>query len=370
MIFEKTGEGVTYEAAVEDAKLKLNAPEDAELQIEYVREAKKKLFGLKVEPAQVRVWYEVPDPKPAVKAEKPAAKPVEKAAEKKPSDKKPTEKKQSEKKEEKSSKPEAHKAKEPKPAKNEAAKAAPKAEAANNEQKEAPVKEASKTLIPTDENDATVKYLKMLVEGMGIEDSKIILEKYDDSDEYVYTIDCGDADGALIGRRGETLDAIQYLLRLSINKGLDEDKHRKVSVNVGNYREKRNDNLRSLAAKSARQVLKYGRNVALEPMNPYERRIIHTAIQGIEGVTSHSVGSDSNRKVIISLEEGVEPTNPSRGGYNNRGGRRDGGRGGRGGRGGYQKKEPYKPAVTREPRKDAAGSLYGKIEIPAKNEEE
>lgn len=346
MIIEKIGEGTSFEAAVEDAKFKLMAPEDAELHFETIREAKKKLFGLKIEPAQVKVWYEAPDPKPEKKIEKPAKPEVkaEKKAEAKPAAAKAAEKKA-----------------EKKPAEKKAE--APKAEPA-------PVKEPSKTLIPTDENDATVKYLRMLVEGMGIENSSIILEKYDDSDEYVYTIDCGDADGALIGRRGETLDAIQYLLRLSINKGLDEDKHRKVSVNVGNYREKRNDNLRSLAAKSARQVLKYGRNVALEPMNPYERRIIHTAIQSIEGVTSHSVGSDSNRKVIISLEEGVEPTNPSRGGYNNRGGRRDGGRGGRGGRGGYQKKEAYKPTVTREPRKDAAGSLYGKIEIPAKKEEE
>ncbi len=79
------------------------------------------------------------------------------------------------------------------------------------------------------------------------------------------------------------------------------------------------------------------------------------------------MGSDSNRKVIISLEEGVTPTNPSRGGYN-RGGRRQGG-GGRGGRGGYQKKEAYNPAVTREPRKDSEGSLYGKIEVPKKTEE-
>lgn len=360
MIIEKIGEGTSFEAAVEDAKLKLMAPEDAELHFETIREAKKKLFGLKIEPAQVKVWYEVPDPKPEKKTERPAAKlevKSEKPASAKPAEKKNPEKKSAEKKSE---------------AKSQEKKAeAPKAKPAPAKVEPAPVQEESKTVIPTDENDATVKYLRMLVEGMGIENSTITLEKYDDSDEYVYTIDCGDADGALIGRRGETLDSIQYLLRLSINKGLDEDKHRKVSVNVGNYREKRNENLRALAAKSARQVLKYGRNVALEPMNPYERRIIHTAIQGIEGVTSHSVGSDSNRKVIISLEEGVEPTNPSRGGYNNnRGGRRDGGRGGRGGRGSYQKKEPYKPSVTREPRKDAAGSLYGKIEIPAKKEEE
>ena len=101
-------------------------------------------------------------------------------------------------------------------------------------------------------------------------------------------------------------------------------------------------------------------------MNPYERRIIHTAIQGIEGVTSHSVGYDNERKVVISLEEGVTPTNPSKGGYNNR---RGGNNNRRGGGKPYQKKEAYKPAQTREPRKDNAGSLYGKIEIPSKAED-
>ena len=124
-----------------------------------------------------------------------------------------------------------------------------------------------------------------------------------------------------------------------------------------------------LAAKNARTVLKYGRNVALEPMNPYERRIIHTAIQQIEGVTSFSTGVDSGRRVIIALEEGVTPSNPSKGGYNKRDNYRGGNRGGgnRRGGGGYHKKEAYQPAVTREPRKDSAGSLYGKIEITQKS---
>ena len=227
------------------------------------------------------------------------------------------------------------------------------------------------TYLPIEENDAAANYLKTIISGIGIEDAKITLAKEENDNEYIYTVDCGREDGALIGRRGETLDAIQYLLRLSINKGLSDDKHRKVSVNVGNYREKRNENLRQLAAKNARTVLKYGRNVALEPMNPYERRIIHTEIQKIEGVTSFSTGVDSGRRVIIALEEGVTPTNPSKGGYNKRDNYRGGNRGGdrrgndrRGGGGGYRKKEAYQPAVTREPRKDSAGSLYGKIEIP------
>ena len=371
MIFEKIGEGETYEIAVENAKRLLNAPEDAILHFETIQEAKKRLFGIKKDPAKVKVWYEVKDkPAPQPKKEPAPAKeaaPVKKPApaqEKKPQqEKKPKEQKNEQKPAPaKEKKPQQEKKQEPKPA-------APKAAAA-----EAELPEPVYTPLPIEENDAAANYLKAIVAGIGIEDAKFTLEKEENDNEYIYTIDCGKEDGALIGRRGETLDAIQYLLRLSVNKGLSDDKHRKVSVNVGNYREKRNENLRQLAAKNARTVLKYGRNVALEPMNPYERRIIHTAIQQIEGVTSFSTGVDSGRRVIIALEEGVSPTNPSKGGgYGKRdnyrgGGNRGGGNRRGGGGGGYRKKEAYQPAVTREPRKDSAGSLYGKIEIPQNND--
>ncbi|MBQ7689567.1 MAG: Jag N-terminal domain-containing protein [Clostridia bacterium] len=348
MRIEQTGTGVTVEEAYENAKVLLAAPEDVEIHKEIIQFPKKKLFGLKTEPAKVTAWYEKEDPapKPVKQQERPAKQEKQNA----PKQAKPAQKKE-----------------QPKAA----------APAKTEQPKAAPEEELTRTPVALPENDRTAAYLKMIVSGMGIEQCEISLEKIEETEEFVYNISCGTADGVLIGRRGETLDAIQYLVRLSENKGLDENKHRKISVNVGDYREKRNDNLRALAAKNARRVLKYGRNVALEPMSPYERRIIHTAIQGIEGVTSHSVGSDANRKVIITLEEGVKPTNPSKGGYGkdrsgyardrggyarDRGGRRDGGRG-------YQKREPYQPAVTREPRKDSEGSLYGKIEIPPKTEE-
>ena len=347
MIIEKIGTGKSIAEAYENAKLLLAAPDEAELHQEIIQDAKKKLFGLISEPAKVRVWYEIADkPVKESKAEKPAVK----------------EKKQSETKA-------AAKPREEKPA-HKAAPKAPKAAPAKEEapRSEAPAKaEAKKPVreeIEITENDGAAKYLRMIIEGMGIKEYKLTLSKAADSNEYVYTIEC-EEDGALIGRRGETLDSIQYLLRLSVNKGIDDDKHRKVSVNIGNYREKRNDNLRALAHRSAKQVLKYGRNVILDPMNPYERRIVHTAIQEIEGVTSHSIGQDAGRKVIISLEEGVQPTHPSKGGYNNRG--RNDRRGGR--KGDFRKKEAYQPEVTRAPRKDTAGSLYGKIEIPSKDAE-
>ncbi len=222
--------------------------------------------------------------------------------------------------------------------------------------------------LPDEEKART--YLKAIIEGMGITDYTVDREENDK--DIIYNINCEEDYGILIGRRGETLDAIQYLVRLTAKKSGDETDGARISVNVGNYREKRAENLRALAAKHAKTVLKYGRNVALEPMNPYERRIIHTAIQEIEGVTSHSVGYDSDRKVIISLEEGVKPTHARNDSYNNRrGGNRGGNRGGRGGYNrGNDRRNSAPSAPTRAPRKDSEGSLYGRIEIRKNSEEE
>lgn len=207
-------------------------------------------------------------------------------------------------------------------------------------------------------------YVLTILKNLGVEDAEISIEA--DEEDVRISIECGADYGSVIGRRGETLDAIQYLTRLVINRGSDD--FRRVSINVGNYREKRENTLRALAKKNAAKVRKYGRNVVLEPMNPYERRIIHTTVQEIEGVTSHSVGSDSDRKVVITLEEGVKPTNggynKGRGGYN-KGGNRGGYRGGnRGGSRRYNDGASEPSAPARAPRSDSAGaSLYGKIEI-------
>ena len=113
----------------------------------------------------------------------------------------------------------------------------------------------------------------------------------------------GEAAGMLIGHHGETLDALQYLANLSANKGDDKDDYSKITVDIENYRTKREETLRTLARRMAGRVLKNGRNMTLEPMNPYERRIIHSEIQNIEGVTTYSIGSDDNRKIVICLEE-------------------------------------------------------------------
>ena len=144
-----------------------------------------------------------------------------------------------------------------------------------------------------------------------------------------------------------------------MNKG--KENYKRVSINIGNYREKRAETLRELAKRNAAKVLRNGRNAVLDPMNPYERRIIHTTIQEIEGVESHSVGSDSERKVVITLAEGVKPTNPDRR-YNNRGGKGGYNRGNRGGnRNSSAQSAPQQPA--RSPRSDISNaSRYGKIE--------
>ena len=114
----------------------------------------------------------------------------------------------------------------------------------------------------------------------------------------------GDDSGILIGHHGETLDAIQYLVNLCASRKSTSAKREfvKIVVDIEGYREKREETLRALARRMAAKAVKNRRNVVLEPMNPYERRIIHSEVQGIENVSTHSVGSDENRKIVITYE--------------------------------------------------------------------
>ena len=105
--------------------------------------------------------------------------------------------------------------------------------------------------------------------------------------------------GAVIGRRGDTLDAIQYLTSLSINR--KRDTHVKISIDTENYRQKRQESLERLARKMAGKVLKYKKNMTLEPMNPYERRIIHATLQDFRGITTYSTGNEPNRRVVVAM---------------------------------------------------------------------
>ncbi len=210
-------------------------------------------------------------------------------------------------------------------------------------------------------------YIKTILKGIGIENAEIKTEI--DGEDVKIEIICGDDYGAVIGRRGETLDAIQYLTRLIINKGSEEFK--RVSINVGNYREKREQTLRELAKRTAIKVKKYGRSLSLDPMNPYERRIIHTTVQEIEGVSSHSVGNENARRVIITLADGFKPAG---GGYNRD--ERSGGYRQNSDKDNHQRgRSDYRPKQStpetksqRAPRSDAAAaSLYGRIDTKKEN---
>ena len=114
----------------------------------------------------------------------------------------------------------------------------------------------------------------------------------------------GNAASILIGHHGETLDSLQYLANLAANKKIDGKKgdYVKIAVDVEGYRAKREETLRALARKMASKVLKYKKSVMLEPMNPYERRIIHSEIQNMQGVSTNSIGSENNRKIVIFLD--------------------------------------------------------------------
>ena len=261
MIKECIKKAPTVEEAKNLALLELGLSEFDEYKIEVLKmPEKKKLFGLLGgAPAEVKITVEVPD---EIKKEK-------------PTNKKETAKKDA------SSKP-----------------APEKKTVAKVEKRESVAEilaEKKATLKPTHEYDSTAEYLKSIILGLGME--KCEIEVYADDEEISFELDCGDDYGIVIGRRGETLDAIQYLVRMVANKGISG--YKRVSVNVGNYREKRADVLVSLAKRTAARAVKSGRNITLEPMNPYERRIIHSALQDDKFVYTKSEGEDPFRHVVV-----------------------------------------------------------------------
>ena len=311
MIKEAIGFGDTIDEAREDAALKLGAAEDADVQFEVVTFPKKKTLGLfGGSKAEVRAFVELPDIKPKKEKKK-----AEKVKANKPA---------------------------PEKSKNTEAK---KADAVKEYGESVDISE-----LPADSRPVkAVEFLKPILENLGCENVTFKVAQR----ENAALIDLqGDGLGAIIGHRGETLDALQFLAGLAANNG---GGYYKVSLNIGNYREKREDTLTNLAKRIAEQVLKTGKCRTLEPMNPYERRIIHTAVQGIEGVTSASFDEGINRRVVIGLE-GTE-LKPLRSRDNRRGGRRDDRRS----RGNNRPSNKVEVAPNREPKKDSDIPLYGKI---------
>ena len=265
--------GKTEDEAISKALLQLNMDRD-DVSVEILERAKSGFLGLGSCPAKVRVSYgpeeveelpEVQAPVVEKPVEKKAEKPVtsEKKAEKKPEKKAP--------KKEKSAKPAAPAA-EPAPVKD-------MGEEVNDEKAQA-IRKFLAGLLEQMENQAEVKVYQP-EKGR----YKVILE--------------GENLGALIGRRGETLDAIQQLTSYAVNR---TGGRVRVQLDAEGYREKREQSLQHLARKVANKVVKYRRSVTLEPMNAYERHVIHTALQDVAGVTTYSTGVDPNRRVIVAYD--------------------------------------------------------------------
>ena len=287
--------GKTEDEAIQSALAQLKMDRD-DVSVEILERAKAGFLGIGSAPARVRVSYD------DGKAEE--VKPVEKPAAPKP-----------EKKVEPASAPKAVpmyapevlQKKEPRaakeersgrPAREERRERAPRAERAERPAPQPkPIVDLGEEC--RDEKSEQIRsFLKGLLEHM---DSAAEIKIYEsEKGRYKVYLE-GEKLGALIGRRGETLDAIQQLTNYSINRGSEKNRVR-VQVDAENYREKREQSLERLAEKVAGKVTKYRRNVTLEPMNAYERHVIHTALQDTPGVTTFSIGTEPNRRVVVSYD--------------------------------------------------------------------
>jgi len=246
MIQELIATGKTVEEAVSSA-LDAAGITDEEISYEVLELPKKGLLGIKSSPAKVKITYSIPDP--------PAA-PVSKES-------------------------------------------APKLTTRT-------VAAAAHPVVSAGENPA-LAFIQTLISTLQLE--AVAAATKNEEGEQRISID-GESAGILIGHHGETLDALQYLVNLAANRrGPGEDAENKkpfvkITVDIENYRAKREETLRQFAKRMAARAVKYKRPLTLEPMNPYERRIIHSEIQNIEGVSTHSIGMNNERKIVITPEHG------------------------------------------------------------------
>ena len=214
-----------------------------DVSVEIVERAKSGFLGIGASPAVIRVSYEVPDPVVEKAPAAPAAKPAAEVA-------------------------------------------------------------AAEVVDENPDYAAIRQFLSGLLERMGVK-AQIEISTRENGGINVNL--SGNGMGTIIGRRGETLDAIQHLTNYAVNRG--SEKHLHISVDAENYRSKREESLTRLAEKMAEKAIKYKRSMALEPMNSYERHVIHTALQNYEGVTTSSTGVEPNRRVVVSYVKPEQPNN-------------------------------------------------------------
>ena len=276
---EKTmiASGKTIDLAIESALAQLGLDRDS-VSVQVLQQAKPGFLGFGATPAKVEITYEAPDPQPKValssaSRSKPKTAPAPKV--------------------------EAPKVEAPKAAPKVEAPKAPKAAApkAPKAPKVAAPKAAPKTYAPAEPGSVEEKievFLKGLLEHMG---SPAVPHAWKEEDNTYMVELTGDELGYLIGRRGDTLDALQHLSNYTINRGIDG--HVRINVDAEGYRVKREDSLRRYAQKKAQQVLKARRRTTLEPMNAYERHVIHASLQDTDRITTYSIGTEPNRRVVI-----------------------------------------------------------------------
>ena len=277
MIKEITAVGKDIIEAKDNARIALGAGELDDVQFEIIDGGTKGILGLFSRPAKVRAFIELPDQKE--KRERPRHK-----------KEKPEGEQQNARKSEK--KPE-QKKKNPKPEKKPQA---PKSEVIPEEELK-----MERRFVEAGE-DMSYDFVKTLLSDIGL-NAEAELYSCEDGTRRITIV--GDDASALIGHHGDTLDALQYLANLaSARKNINGERDKsRVTIDIEGYRAKREETLRALARRMAQKALRNKRSVMLEPMSAYERRIIHSEIQTIEGVSTNSIGSDNNRKIVIYLTD-------------------------------------------------------------------
>ena len=305
-----TATGKTIDLAIEAGLTQLSMDRDS-VSVEILETPKSGFFGIGASPAKVKLTYEAPDepaaPAPALssasrskpkkpvsekpaeaanapKVIAPAAAPMQRPAEQRASAKPASERPERTEKprQEKPRQPKENKPRQEKPQQ-------PKKEAAPAEPKVYTPAEPGST------EERIEQFVKGLLEHMGSDAVPHAMKTADES----YSVDLvGENLGILIGRRGETLDAIQHLANYAVNRG--QNKRVRINVDAENYRLKREESLQRLAQKVASKVTKYRRNITLEPMNAYERHVIHAALQDYPDVTTYSTGTEPNRRIVVA----------------------------------------------------------------------
>ena len=280
MIKEIIATGKDVIEAKDNARAALGAGPLDDVQFEILHAGSKGIFGIiGVKPAQVRAYIELPDSKEKRHRERPAKEKREGA--------KDGERRQDKPHNKKNKKPQEQK--EPKAEK-------PKSEVIPEEQLKMEKREVEAG------EDTSFDFIKTVISDIGLS-AEAELYACEDGTRRITIV--GEDASSLIGHHGDTLDALQYLANLAANRKIEGEKREyvKVSIDIEGYRAKREETLRSLARRMADKVLKNKKSVMLEPMNPYERRIIHSEVQNIEGVSTNSIGSENNRKIVIYLDD-------------------------------------------------------------------